>query len=145
VGVEGYGEYYADGFGIIGENGNNVLGYDCSLIAAVIGGKKYGDTILASAAKAPPLSAASPPQLLNNFPNPFNGGTTITFVLKQRGPVALSVVDMLGREVRRLVDSYLERGQYQVKFDGQNLSSGIYFLRLMSEGHAYLRKMILQK
>lgn len=145
TGVEGYGEYYAAGFGIIGKNGGSALGYDCSLIAAVIGGKKYGDPTLTSAVKAVPPIVDSQPQLLNNFPNPFNGGTTITFVLKQRGPVTLSVVDILGREVKKLVESNLERGEHRVKFDGQNLATGIYLLILKSEGSERLGKMILQK
>ncbi len=68
--------------------------------------------------------------LEQNYPNPFNPTTTIEYKLKAGGKVSLKVFDLLGREVASLVNQYQNAGYYSTKFDGKNLSSGIYFYRL---------------
>ena len=64
--------------------------------------------------------------LYQNFPNPFNPSTVINYQIAQRGPVALKVYDVLGREVRTLVNEEQPAGSYTVTFDASNLSSGVY-------------------
>jgi hypothetical protein len=68
--------------------------------------------------------------LLNNFPNPFNSSTTIRFSIDKESLVTLSVIDILGREVSRIIDNKtLEANEYSVRWNGKdhsNLSSGIY-------------------
>jgi len=83
--------------------------------------------------------------LNQNYPNPFNPTTTIRFAVPQSGPVTLRVYDMLGREVAVLVDGPLTPGYYSARLDGHNLSSGIYFYRLLASGFVETKKMQLIK
>jgi YVTN family beta-propeller protein len=81
--------------------------------------------------------------LEQNYPNPFNPFTTIKFSLSQRSYVTLTVYDVAGREVARLVDEVLFPGQYQITFDGMALNSGVYFYRLHSGKIMETRKFVL--
>jgi subtilisin-like proprotein convertase family protein len=71
-------------------------------------------------------------QLAQNYPNPFNPTTTISFQLPVAGNVKLAVYDLLGREVSVLVDERMVAGVHEVKFDGNGLSSGVYFYRIQA-------------
>ncbi len=84
-------------------------------------------------------------QLHQNYPNPFNPSTTIEFDLPERGVVKLIVCDVLGREVKRLVDGELNAGRHFVHFDGDNLTSGIYFYILDAGKFRDVKKMVLIK
>ncbi len=84
-------------------------------------------------------------ELAQNFPNPFNPTSTIRFQVPHASHVSLSVYDVLGREVARLVNEQLAPGTYETTFDGLNLSSGVYFYRLHAEGFVQVRKLVLQK
>jgi len=73
--------------------------------------------------------------LEHNYPNPFSGQTTIRYALPEKANVELVIYDVLGREVRRLVDESNRAGQHEVTWDGrsasgQPLASGVYFYRL---------------
>ena len=70
--------------------------------------------------------------LSKNYPNPFNSITTIEFQLPEGSYVTLVVYDILGREVSRLVDDYVESGYHSVKWDASNAASGIYIYRFQS-------------
>jgi hypothetical protein len=84
-------------------------------------------------------------ELFNNYPNPFNPSTTIKYSLASDDQVSLIVYDILGREVQTLVNEYQRSGIHEVRFNANQLSSGIYFYRLKS-GNSYLTKtMILEK
>lgn len=94
--------------------------------------------------KAPGLRFA----LLQNYPNPFNPSTTIRFVLREAGPVALEVFDVNGKLVRRLESDRLPAGTHAVEWDGRDgrgvrSSTGIYFYRLRAGKETLSRKMIL--
>ncbi len=86
---------------------------------------------------ASPLDVESNPDavpegfaLMQNYPNPFNPVTTIRFRVQGSGQVTLKVYDVLGREVRTLVNENLHAGSYEVTFDATGLASGVYFYRL---------------
>jgi pimeloyl-ACP methyl ester carboxylesterase len=81
--------------------------------------------------------------LHQNYPNPFNPSTNIKFELPKPSDVRLSVFDMLGREVSVLVNERRERGVHEVKFDGSNLASGVYFYRLKAGDLVQCRKLLL--
>jgi hypothetical protein len=81
--------------------------------------------------------------LRQNYPNPFNPSTTIKFELPKSSVVTLSVFDILGREVSVLVNDRRDAGVYEVKFDGVNLASGVYFYRLRAGSFVETRKLIL--
>jgi len=81
--------------------------------------------------------------LAQNFPNPFNPATRLTFTIPVSGQVSLKVYDMLGRQVSVLVAGYLKAGTHEVSFDAGNLPSGIYFCRLQAGSETRIRQMIL--
>ncbi|MBO8152951.1 MAG: T9SS type A sorting domain-containing protein [Candidatus Marinimicrobia bacterium] len=83
--------------------------------------------------------------LLQNYPNPFNPSTVIPFVLKTRHHVKLSVFDMLGREVKVLVDRDLTPGNYNYTFDASGLPAGVYIYRLDVDGKIAARRMLYVK
>lgn len=83
--------------------------------------------------------------LSQNFPNPFNPTTTISYHVPVAVYVTLKVYDMLGREVTTLVSEAKAPGRYEVKFHGTELSSGIYFYRLQAGIYGETRKLLLLK
>jgi len=85
-------------------------------------------------------------KLNQNFPNPFNPSTEITFELPQSSKVDIKVYNSLGKEVSRLVDNteYPE-GIYSIKFSGADLSSGIYYYILKAGTFTDQKKMVLVK
>lgn len=83
--------------------------------------------------------------LAQNYPNPFNPTTQITYTLPKSGVVKLVIYDVLGREVRTLVNERKEVGVYDVNFDASALASGIYFYKLEANDFSDVKKMILVK
>jgi len=83
--------------------------------------------------------------LSQNYPNPFNPTTRIDYDLPTDGKVTLKIYDMLGCEVKTLVDEYQESGKYTTSFDAGKLSSGIYIYKLVSGSYSAQRKMLLLK
>ena len=81
--------------------------------------------------------------LEQNFPNPFNPTTTISFALKDAGLTTLIVYNVTGRKVAEPVNRYLEAGIYKFEFDAFNLSSGVYFYKITSGEFTSIKKMIL--
>jgi hypothetical protein len=71
---------------------------------------------------------------LNNFPNPFNPSTNISYQLPEYARVSLKVYDILGREIVTLADGMKEAGAYIATFDGSRHASGVYFVRMMVQG-----------
>ena len=82
-------------------------------------------------------------RLYNNYPNPFNPSTIISYTLPQSGLVQLKVFDMLGCEVANLVNKEQSIGNYEIEFNASNLSSGIYLYRLQSGSFTETKKLIL--
>ena len=74
----------------------------------------------------------SRPELIGNYPNPFNPSTTIRFGLPLKSQVTLTVFNTLGEQVAQLVNGEMEAGYHEVKFDGTGLSSGVYFYRIQA-------------
>jgi len=83
--------------------------------------------------------------LSQNFPNPFNPSTTIKFSIAKDGFVTLKVFDILGRVVSELISQDMKAGEYQINFNANNLSSGIYFYRLSSDNFSETKQMIIIK
>lgn len=89
-------------------------------------------------------------QLYQNYPNPFNPKTTIRYDVKQRDHVHLTVYDITGRVVKKLVDATKTTGGYEVTWDGTDKSntlvaSGIYIYRLKTGNTVQTKKMTLLK
>ena len=86
----------------------------------------------------------------SNAPNPFNPTTTITYTLKQDGPVSVKVYNTQGRLIRTLVNSEATEGTHQVTWNGLNdqgetVSSGLYFYKVVSNGEVLTERMTLMK
>jgi subtilisin family serine protease len=109
-------------------------------------------------AERPPSSTPIPEQfsLLQNYPNPFNPATRIKFAIPRNSSkaavshVQLDIVNILGQRVRTLVDADLTPGEHEVIWSGESdvgrpVASGVYFYRLVCDGKAETRKMLLLK
>ena len=83
--------------------------------------------------------------LYQNYPNPFNPTTVISFQLPSEQHITLKVYDLLGREVRVLVDGVLSAGYHNVQFGGSGLASGVYIYRIAAGEHVVSKKMQLMK
>jgi photosystem II stability/assembly factor-like uncharacterized protein len=83
--------------------------------------------------------------LKQNYPNPFNPSTKINFDIKNSSFASLKIFDSMGREVETLVNENLSAGSYSVEFNALNITSGIYFYTLSTEGFTETKKMILVK
>jgi hypothetical protein len=83
--------------------------------------------------------------LEQNYPNPFNPTTVIEFRLPAAGNVSLKVYNVLGQVVQTLAEGMHPAGSYSVRFDGQSLSSGVYFYRLQTGSFVQVHKMMLLK
>ncbi len=81
--------------------------------------------------------------LQQNYPNPFNPSTTIQYQIPKSGLVTLKVYDVLGREVKTLVNQYQNVGSHEINFNAANLSSGVYFYQLRGGNFVSTKKMIL--
>ncbi len=83
--------------------------------------------------------------LSNNYPNPFNPTTTIEFSIPNTSFVTLKVLNMLGEEITTLLNEEKPSGKYKVEFNGDGLSSGVYFYKLQSGDFINIKNMILMK
>lgn len=83
--------------------------------------------------------------LNDNYPNPFNPNTKISYELGEQAQVRLEVYNVLGQHVTTLVDERQSAGQYEVQFDGSELSSGVYIYRLVAGNYIESRQMMLVK
>jgi hypothetical protein len=81
--------------------------------------------------------------LENNFPNPFNPQTKIKFHLPERSLVKLKVFDLLGKEIKTLVNEEKDTGYHEIVFDGSELPSGVYFYTLQTPKFSQTKKMVL--
>jgi len=83
--------------------------------------------------------------LYQNYPNPFNPVTKINFALPKQGFVTIKIYDVLGREVRTLVNEVKTPGNYIVEFNANELASGVYFYKIEVNGFSDVKRMILIK
>ena len=108
------------------EKGNNVVGIDKEHILPIA------------------------PILYRNYPNPFNSNTAIAFYLSEPAIIDLSIIDLLGNTVKKLIHEKRPAGNSSIYWDGKNMigenvTSGIYFFLLKINGMSLKRKMVLLK
>lgn len=121
-------------------DGNQFFGNDCVLIRAR---RDAGDDDRSQ-------SGSSPISLSNNYPNPFNPITEISFELPAPTHITLEIYNVLGQRVTTLHDGLLEAGEYLIQWDatdetGAQVSSGVYFYRLIAGDLIETKKMLLLK
>ncbi len=102
---------------------------------------QFGTTSVNDASNALPARFS----LSQNYPNPFNPTTVVSYQLPVTSRVTLKVYDVLGREVASLVDAEKNAGIHSVTFDGNSLSSGVYFYRLQAGNFSDIKKLMLVK
>ena len=83
--------------------------------------------------------------LNQNYPNPFNSETEISFNILKEGKINLSVYDLLGREVKNLINENKIKGAHKIKFNSKDLPAGIYFFKLSGENYSSVKTMHLIK
>jgi hypothetical protein len=84
-------------------------------------------------------------KLTQNYPNPFNPATTIQYILPQAGMVKLTLYNILGQEIRTLVNEMKEAGTHTINIDASDLNSGMYIYKIESGSFVQKRKMMLVK
>ncbi|MEG8946101.1 T9SS type A sorting domain-containing protein [Rosettibacter firmus] len=84
-------------------------------------------------------------ELYQNYPNPFNPSTTISFTLHKSTFVKLSIYNVLGQEVANLINEFKNQGTYNIKWQPENIPSGIYYYTLKADGYTISKKMVLVK
>ena len=83
--------------------------------------------------------------LSQNYPNPYNPSTTISYSLKRAGEVRIEVFNALGQKVSTLVDEQQSAGRHIIQFNASQLSSGVYFYKIESGSFTQVRSMVLIK
>ncbi|MBN1782641.1 family 43 glycosylhydrolase [bacterium] len=107
----------------------------------------FGSDVVEPAGVAPENKNDLPAEmgLYPNYPNPFNPTTMIRYTMPEKSHISLKVYDLLGREVKTLIDGTENAGNFCVLFDGSHLSSGLYFYQLRSANFIKTEKMMLLK
>ncbi|MEJ2614082.1 MAG: aryl-sulfate sulfotransferase [Ignavibacteriaceae bacterium] len=80
-----------------------------------------------------------------SYPNPFNPSTSISFTIPKEGNVILKIYDIIGREIRTLINSNLKPGKYNIDFNADDLPSGVYLYNLRVNNYNETKKMLLLK
>jgi minor extracellular serine protease Vpr len=103
------------------------------------------EVVLGGTVSAPDERRSIPTTLSleQNYPNPFNPMTLIRFSLPEQEHVSLIVYDVLGREIEQLIDREIEAGTHTIEFNGNGLSSGLYFYRLNTGNTSIVKRMML--
>jgi hypothetical protein len=122
-----FGFILGRGIGIIREE---YEAQSITLTGAIINGVKYGTVVDVEEDQESPKEFF----LSQNFPNPFNPSTRIKYALPSRSEVVLKIFNVLGQEVKTLLEDGQEAGTYTVSFDARGLASGVYFYRLHATG-----------
>jgi len=83
--------------------------------------------------------------LAQNYPNPFNPSTTISYSIVERANVSVVIYDAIGRTIETLVNEVKEPGKYEITWNADSYSSGVYFYKLTSGDFVSTKKMLLVK
>lgn len=138
------GDYEYDTCPAIGSDGTLYIGLHKSLFF------HYHSQNLIAVKDSPTVIIDTEPQindynLFQNFPNPFNPVTKISYVLKEKGFVSIIVYDLLGRELEILVNKNEDAGNFTVSFDASNLPSGVYIYKMRVNDFTTSKKMLVLK
>ena len=132
------------GFGITYQFANFDFGYTTTnLLYARINGIEYGQPVILTFVENPNIIKSV--TLYSNYPNPFNSETTISFDLNTPQKIELSIFSIDGRLIEKLLSKNLSSDNHQFKWNGKNLSSGIYIYQLKTDTQTYNKKCILIK
>lgn len=105
----------------------------------------FSDIVSIGDGKPTPSEKVYTFSLDQNFPNPFNPETGISFTLSKQAYLKLKVYDVLGKEITRIFEGTLPEGRHEFKWNAANYPSGVYFYRLETPGITISRKMVFEK
>lgn len=91
------------------------------------------------------VGTSSDYKLYQNYPNPFNPTTKISYKINYEGKVTLQVYNLVGQVIKVLVSEVQSPGQYEVEFDGSEMTSGVYLYKLQINGFTSVKRMTLLK
>ena len=111
------------------------------LTGAIINGLKYGTIVSVDRIQSLPEVF----DILTNYPNPFNGSTTISYSISKNSRVNIVAYNALGQIVATIVNEDKEKGSYETHFDADGLASGVYFLALRTNSNSVFHKLLLLK
>jgi hypothetical protein len=143
---------FADAFGgtdpFYDLSGDGKVDFDDFFVFADNFGKEAQAKLIALAEKY--IGLPPTPRLEQNFPNPFNSSTTISYRIIEMVPIRLDIYDLTGQKIRTLAHGVQQMGVYRVRWDGNNdlgdkVSTGIYLARLQTGDFAATKKMTLVK
>jgi hypothetical protein len=83
--------------------------------------------------------------LYQNYPNPFNPNTKISWQMPEAGFVTIVIYDVLGRQIKILVNEYKQPGIHEITFNADELSSGVYYYQLKTDNYTSANKMMVMK
>lgn len=133
-------------FETIKSNGNLDIEDSIYLVGLYDNGKLLGDSVLSNLTGLKKINTLPNNFYLSqNYPNPFNPTTIISYQIPNSGFISLKVFDILGREVKTLVNEVKNAGSYSVEFNAINLVSGVYFYRIESGKYSASKKLLLLK
>jgi hypothetical protein len=140
-----YLEYWSEDFGLVQQQNTDWFSGGWSYLwGCYINGQKYGDTVLVTVDD----EVQNHPTAFNlyqNYPNPFNPSTIINYEVKDAGLVSIKVYDILGAEVKSLVNESRDAGMYDIEFNASTLPSGVYIYTMQINGFLSSKKMLLMK
>ncbi|MDZ7267060.1 MAG: T9SS type A sorting domain-containing protein [candidate division KSB1 bacterium] len=129
-----------------GSTGNSIQGDGVAPTNYLYHAVPKSKVVLTSVNDRPVSGVPASFALHQNFPNPFNPATTLTFEVAKPAEVNLSVFDVHGRLVATLVNGLVQAGKHTLTWKpAKNLSSGVYFAKLQSDGFSQVTKMTLMK
>ena len=143
--INDYSVCYTEGIGQTASfsSGHGGLGYSTNIVAALLSGIKYGDTVLVDVKKEEQKPSGY--ELFQNYPNPFNPITTIKFAIPYDSYISLSIYNVQGEKIKDLINEELKQGIYKIKFDASNISSGVYFYQLRAKNFIKTKKLLFIK
>ncbi len=138
-----YEDYLAAGFGYCLSIGDAEQTPNLELIGCIINGISYGSVTVVNqlSEKAVPSAYVLYPA----FPDPFNPATTFLYSLPIDSRINITIYDVIGRQITRLVDGFQHRGEYSVRFEPRGLSSGVYFVRMVAGQFVQTNKIVYAK
>jgi hypothetical protein len=141
--VPGFQYDLALGFGYLGDYNCEFSCGSTRLLYAYINGTEYGNKV--SSIREDEIKLTQSYQLYQNYPNPFNPNTIISFYLPVNSEVDVSLFDITGRFVERIVSKNYTQGNHSVEFNATNLASGQYLYILNTGKIRISKKLILIK
>ena len=133
----------AKGFGISSiAYGGSMVNTHNILTWARIGGKEYGNITYIENKDAIPTSSF---ELRPNYPNPFNSETSIEFSIPATENIQITIYNILGDKIKNIINEKMAKGVHIIKWNANNYSSGVYFIKLSFRNHSITQKCLLIK